>query len=121
VPPLEPSDLLDGHPVAAAVYERLCDRLATIGPFEVRTTTSQIAFRRGHGFAYLWLPGRYLRDPAAEVVLSIALGRHDRSPRFKQVAHPSQRHWMHHLELHGPDEIDAEVERWLREAADRAV
>ncbi len=27
---------------------------------------------------------------------------------------------MHHLELHGPDEIDEEVLAWLREATERA-
>ena len=88
--------------------------------FTGRTSKSQIAFRRTRGFAYLWLPGRYLTNPDAEVVLSIALGRHDRSARFKEVAHPTARHWMHHLELHDPDEIDDEVLDWLREAAERA-
>lgn len=29
-------------------------------------------------------------------------------------------HWMHHLELDGPDEIDDEVVEWLREAIERA-
>jgi hypothetical protein len=118
---VEPKDLLDGHDVATAVYERLHARLAELGPFQVRTSKSQIAFRRRRGFAYLWLPGQYLTKPAAEVVLSISLGRHDPSPRFKEVVHPALRHWMHHLELHGPDEIDAAVVEWLREAAERAT
>jgi hypothetical protein len=45
----------------------------------------------------------------AEVVPTIALGRHDRSSTFKEVAHPADRHWTHHLELEGPDDIDDEV------------
>ena len=113
---VHPMELLDGHPVAVSVYQRLHSCLSDLGPFEVRTSKSQIAFRRKRGFAYLWLPGRYLKNPAAEVVLSIALRRHDRSARFKEVVHPAPRHWMHHLELHGPDEIDEEVVEWLREA-----
>ena len=117
---MDPLDLLDGHPVAVSVYARVCSCLADIGPFEVRTSKSQIAFRRRRGFAYLWLPGQYLKNPDAEVVLSIALGRLDPSERFKEIAHPSPRHWMHHLELHGPDEIDDEVTEWLREGFDRA-
>lgn len=117
---MDPEDLLDGHPVAEAVYEKVRSCLAALGPFEVRTSKSQIAFRRARGFAYLWLPGQYLKDPDAEVVLSIALGRHDRSARFKEVAHPTARHWMHHLELRDPGEIDDEVLAWLREAAERA-
>ncbi len=117
---VEPEDLLDGHPVAASVYNKVRSCLVDLGPFEVRTTKSQIAFRRRRGFAYLWLPGQYLKNADAEVVLSIALGRHDRSARFKEVVHPATRHWMHHLELHGPDEIDDEVVEWLREATERA-
>ena len=116
---MDAADLLDGHPAAASVYQKVCSCLEGLGPFEVRTTKSQIAFRRTRGFAYLWVPGRYLKDTDAEVVLSIALGRHDRSMRFKEVAHPATRHWTHHLQLDGSDEIDDEVVAWLREAAER--
>jgi hypothetical protein len=94
--------------------------LEGLGPLEVRTSKSQVAFRRKRGFAYIWLPGMYLAKPDTEVVLSIALGRQDTSPRFKEVSHPSIAHWMHHLELKDVAEIDAEVADWLREAADRA-
>lgn len=117
---MEPRGLLAGHPVAVSVYDRLCSCLVELGPFEVRTSRSQIAFRRRRGFAYLWLPGQYLKNPQAEVVLSIALGRRDGSERFKEVVHPARHHWMHHLEVHGPDEIDVEVVEWLREAMEHA-
>ena len=117
---MEPEDLLVDKPVATAVYRRIRSRLTGFGPYEVRTSKSQIAFRRERGFAYLWLPGRYLSNPDAEVVLSLALGRHDPSDRFKEVAHPTALHWMHHLEIHGPDEVDGEVVEWLHEAFDRA-
>jgi hypothetical protein len=108
------------RPLAMAVYERVHEVVSEFGPFAVRASKSQVAFRRRRGFAWLWVPGRYLRRPAADVVLSIALGRLDPSPRFKEVAHPAPAHWIHHLELHAVDEIDAEVVDWLREAADRA-
>jgi hypothetical protein len=102
----------------------VCDRVTAAlsgGPaYEVRVSKSQVAFRRRRGFAYLWLPGRYLRAPAAEVVLTVSLGRADPSPRWKEVVHPARQHWMHHLEVRDPDEIDAEVTAWLREAAARA-
>lgn len=116
----DPAGYFAGHPQALAVYRRLLAYLAGIGPVEVRVTRSQVAFRRRHGFAFLWLPGRYLRRPAAEVVLSVALGRHDESPRFKEVVQPASGHWMHHLEFSGPEDVDDEVEDWLREAAEHA-
>jgi hypothetical protein len=117
---MQPDEFFDGHPVAAAVFEKVRSVLDGLGPVQVRTSKSQVAFRRKRGFAYLWMPGQYLSKPDAEVVLSIALGRHDRSKRFKEVAHPAPGQWMHHLELDGPGDIDDQVAGWLREAADRA-
>ena len=117
---VRPEDFLDGHEIASSVYEKVCQELSELGPFETRTSKSQIAFRRRRGFAYLWLPGQYLRGPHADVVLSVALARHVPSPRFKEVVQPSPGRWMHHLELGGPEEIDAEVVEWLREAASHA-
>jgi hypothetical protein len=115
-----PAAHLAGHPVALRVFERVRDVLAGVDGLEIRTSKSQVAFRRRHGFAWLWLPGRYLARPAADVVLTIALGRHDPSPRFKEVVHPSSRHWMHHLEIDDVRDLDDEVAGWLREAAGRA-
>lgn len=66
------------------------------------------------------MPGRWLRNPGSEVVLSIALRRRDPSPRFKEVAHPSARLWTHHLEVRSPVDLDPPVEAWLREAYESA-
>lgn len=119
-PDRTPEEFFAGHPLGLAVYRWVSDTVRPLGPVEVRVGTSQVAFRLRHGFAYLWLPGQYLRHPDAEVVLSIALGRHDRSPRFKEVAHPATRHWMHHLEIVDLSALDDEVAGWLREAGERA-
>jgi hypothetical protein len=88
---------------------------------QIRTSRSQVAFRRRRGFAYLWLPGRYLARPGADVVLSVVLDRRDESTRWKEVAHPAPTHWMHHLEVEDAADIDEQVARWLREACDRAA
>jgi hypothetical protein len=117
--PVEPSEYFAGSPLGLAVHERV---LAVLVPFDVqvRTSRSQVAYRRRRGFAWLWLPGRYLARPSAELVLSLALGRHDPSPRFKEVVHPSRAHWIHHLEVRTAADLDDEVAGWLREAAARA-
>jgi hypothetical protein len=117
---VEPEELLAGHPVALAVLERVRAVLEAAGPVEIRTSRSQVTFRRARGFAHLWRPAQYLAGAVAPVVLSVALGRHDPSPRFKEVVHPSPRHWMHHLEVRDVDEVDDEVVGWLIEAAERA-
>ena len=117
---MTPEDFFAGRPLAFAVFRKVAASLRDLGRVEVRVTKSQVAFRRDRGFAYLWLPDRYLSSPRAEVVLSVALGREDTSSRWKEVSHPTARHWMHHLEVNGADEIDEEVVAWLREAAARA-
>jgi hypothetical protein len=109
-----------GHPLGAAVFDAVRAALAPWPDVEVRVSRSQVAFRRRRGLAWLWLPGRYLARPGAEVVLSIALGRLDPSPRWKEVAHPAAAHWMHHLEIARVSDVDDEVTGWLREAAERA-
>jgi hypothetical protein len=118
--PGTPEEFFAGHPDALALYRAVHTAVTGFGAVGVRTTRSQVAFRRRTGFAWLWLPGRWLRASTAEVVLSVALGRPDPSPRWKEVVHPSGRVWMHHLEASGPADVDAEVVGWLREAYDRA-
>jgi hypothetical protein len=115
-----PGESLAGHPEAARIYHAVQVILERIGPCPTRVTVSQVAFRRREGFVCLRLPGRWLSGPASEVVLSIALRRHDPSPRFKQVAHPAQRVWMHHLEVPSVEDLDAEVVGWLREVYEAA-
>ena len=117
---MTPEEFLAGHPGALDVFDRVHEVCRELGPVEVRVTESQVAFRRARGFAFLWLPGRYLDNPPADLVLTIALGRHDDSPHFREVVHPSTRQWIHHLVVRGPDDVDDEVVAWLAEAADRA-
>lgn len=54
-----------------------------------------------------------LRTQVAALVLSVALGRRDDSPRWKGVVEPAPRRFMHHLELYDAVEIDSEVDAWL--------
>ncbi len=118
---MRPEDLFDGDPAALAVLDRVLRLAEGIEGCEVRTTKSQVAFRRRRGFAYLWRPGQYLTRPGAEVVLSVVLDRRDDSSRWKEVVRPAGTHWMHHLEAHDVGEIDDQVAAWLGEAADLAA
>jgi hypothetical protein len=117
---MESSEFFAGQPLGLAVYERVRSIVEGFVPVEVRVSKSQVAFRRRRGFAYLWMPGMYLANPAAEVVLSIALRRRIESPRWKEVVRPAPTTWMHHLEIREVAELDEEVAGWLREAAEGA-
>ena len=111
-----PEAFFTGNPLGLAAFERVRALIARHGPVDVRVGRSQIAFRRARGFAWLWRPGRYLRNPAAEVVVSISLPERDPSPRWKEVVQPAPGRWMHHLEVHGVAEFDDEVAGWLERA-----
>ena len=117
---MTPEEFLGESALAHAAFAAVEEVLSGLPDVEVRTTRSQIAFRRRRGFAYLWMPGMYVRRPRAEVVLSIAMDREIRSSRLAEVVHPTPRIWQHHLYVRDVDDVDDEVEGWLREAYDRA-
>ena len=97
------------------------ERMASgMGPMQVRVSKSQVSFRRRRGFAYLWRPGAYVKS-VVPVVLSLALPFQAESPRFKQIAHPAPKIWMHHLELLDASQLDHEVEQWMRQAYESAA
>lgn len=112
-----PEQFFVDHPLGLAVLHGLLARTSDLGDVEVRVSKSQVALRRMRGFAYLWLPGRYLARPRAEVVLSVAADRRFDSPRWKQVVQPVPGRWMHHLEVSRVGDVDDEVLGWVHEAA----
>lgn len=104
------------EPLGTQVYHALVRVVDDLGPTTVRVTKSQVAFRRRTGFCWVWLPGMYLRRPGAQVVISLALGHEDTSPRWKQVTQVGDRRWMHHLEVRSADDVDGELATWLAAA-----
>ncbi|HET8988565.1 MAG TPA: DUF5655 domain-containing protein [Humibacillus sp.] len=114
-----PDDFFDGYPEGLLICAAVARAVQALGDADVSVTRSQIAFRRRRGFAYVWRPGQYVKSDVP-AVLSIALSHEVVSERFKTVAHPSSRVWMHHLELSTPGQVDDEVCGWLREAYDNA-
>jgi hypothetical protein len=106
-----------GNDVGLQTFTRVHEALLQTYPdVTVRVSRSQVSFRRRRGFAYLWVPGQYLRRPAAPVVLSVATRQRIGSPRFKEVVRPGP--WMHHLEITAAAEVDEEVLGWLAAAAE---
>ena len=114
--PLSVEQFFTDEPLGTQVYDALVHVVDDLGPATVRVTKSQVAFRRRTGFCWVWLPGMYLRSPGAQVVVSLALGRDDTSPRWKQVTQVGDRRWMHHLEVRSVDDVDGELATWLAAA-----
>ncbi len=110
-----------GYESARLIHDRVIDTLERSGlDYTLRVTRSQVSLRCARPFAYLWVPGRYLRGDVAPAVLSLAFDHPISSARFKQVVHPSPRVWLHHLELRSPDGVDEQVRGWILEAAGAA-
>jgi hypothetical protein len=116
---MSPRDYFAGSAAGLAIFEAVDVMVKAFGGVDVRVTKSQIALRRRRAFAYVWRPGQYVSSDVP-AVLSIALSRKLRSDRFKEIAHPSPKVWMHHLEVESATELDDEVRDWLRMAFDAA-
>ncbi len=113
-------EFFDGYETSRPIFDALRDVIETIGPAEIRVSKSQIAFRRRVGFAWVWVPGRYLHGDPAPLVLSVSMRRRDESPRWKEIVEPYPGRFMHHLELFAADKIDREVQKWLLAAWEAA-
>ena len=105
-----------GHVASRAIFDAVLAAVTAVGPADVRVTRSQVAFRRRTGFAYVWMPDRYLRPGDVPLVLTIGLRRRDDSSRWKSVVEPAPGRFTHHLELRSVAEVDEQVSDWLREA-----
>ncbi|WP_349428141.1 DUF5655 domain-containing protein [Microbacterium sp. LWS13-1.2] len=104
---------------AVSIYRALARPLVGLEGVEVVVSKSQVAFRARRGFAYAWAPERYVKSDVP-VVVSIALREELRSPRFKEVSHPSSSTWMHHLELRTVKDVDRELITWMERAYEEA-
>ncbi len=112
--PIPLEQFFAGHDQARILFEAVSRIIDSIGEADMRVTKSQIAFRRRIGFAWVWIPGMYMRGKVAPLVLSVALPFRDASPRWKEIVEPRPGRYMHHLELRDVSEVDDEVRRWLQ-------
>ena len=91
--------LFAGHDDSRVLFEAVREAVESVGPVGLRVSTSQVAFRRRTGFAFVWMPGMYLHTGDVPLVLTVGLRRRDASPRWKQVVEAAPGRFTHHLEL----------------------
>jgi hypothetical protein len=113
-------DFFAGQDESRRLFDTVRSAVDRIGPAELRVTKSQVAFRRRIAFAWVWMPGQYLRLPVAPLVLSIGLRERSISPRWKQIVEPRPGRFTHHLELYAEADVDEEVSGWLQAAWEQA-
>jgi hypothetical protein len=101
---------------ARQIFEAVRAAVESSGPVTLRAGKSQISFRRRVAFAWVWIPGQYLKGDRPPLVLTVGLRRRDLSPRWKQVVEPYPGRFVHHMELHRLEQVDQEVRQFLAEA-----
>ena len=108
----------DGKPEELALYEALLDRLAALGAFSAVVHKTQISLKNRRVFACVSmlrvLPKKQL--PSHFLVLTLGLPYPLDSPRIAGKTEAQPRRWTHHIVLGGIDELDAELQTWLRQA-----
>jgi hypothetical protein len=109
-------EFFEGQPESRQLFEAVRCAVSAIGPADLSVTKSQIAFRRRKAFAWVWMPGKYLRGQPAPLVLTFSFRGRDASPRWKEIVEPSPGRFTHHLELYSTDDIDDQVRAWLQDA-----
>lgn len=98
------------------IFSTLTGLIERLNGVTTRVTKSQISYLRKRTFAAIWVPSQYLDGTVAPLVLTLYLPHRNASSRWKQVVEPAPGRFTHHLELVGPDDIDAQVGVWLEEA-----
>ena len=117
---MTPEDYFGDEVESLRLFEAVAAAISEIGPATVSTSKSQVAFRRRRNFAWVWIPGKYLRREAAPLVLTLGFTTRSDSPRWKEIVEPKPGRFTHHLELYDSGDIDDEVRGWLREAWEAA-
>jgi uncharacterized protein DUF5655 len=97
------------HAGSAGDLSRFCKIGKTLRPLRNPAGKTRIAFQMRMSFAAL----SFRRD---ELNGHVVLARRLENPRFTRVETISPRNHVHNFKLRSPDELDAELLAWLREA-----
>lgn len=114
----------EGHLDALPLYEKLEERIfSEIDNVRVKVQKSQISFYNQHLFACVsFMRVRKKRDcPDSYIVVTFGLEHQVESQRIDIATEPYPNRWTHHLLISRPEEIDEELMRWIKEAAEFAA
>jgi hypothetical protein len=98
-----------GDQAVRATYDRLLEALRAIGPFTEEPKKTSIHLARATGFAGVHPRKRSL-------TLNLRTDHPIASPRIARAEQVSRQRYHNELKLTHPEEIDAELLDWLRQA-----
>jgi len=109
------------HMDASPLYERLEGLiLEQIPDVKIKVSKTQISFSNKRGFAFVsFNPCRKAKErPDVWMTVTFGLNRRKESPRIDAATEPYPNRWTHHVTVGSEVEIDGELMRWIREAAE---
>ena len=109
----------DGHPDALGLYRAFEELLYRAFPVvNKRVQKTQITFYNRHVFACVSFARvkRKAELPEGWMTLTLGLPAPLGSPRVAVKSEPYPGRWTHHFVLSRPEELDAELTAWVREA-----
>jgi hypothetical protein len=92
-----------------AIFEAVRRAIRRCGPVIVLPEKTRIAFQVRMSFAQVTPRSRWLDG-------HVVLARRLEHPRFRRIDTISRRNHVHHFRFAAVSEVDAEAERWFREA-----
>ncbi len=81
----------------------------------IRVQKTQITLENRHGFAFVSLPRRKVKEPT--IVVTFGLSHRLASPRIWQAVEPYPNRWTHHVLVSDKSQLDGELLGWVKEAA----
>ena len=108
-------------PDLVPLYQAVEAWILSLVPAEVEVRKTQVSFRYGSCFAWVWPPIRPIKGrPDRYVVLTLSLGRQIEHARILESLEPYPGRWTHHLLIQSADDLDETLDGWIRDAADFA-
>ena len=120
---LESAQFFDKMPQALPLYLTFEEMIRVKYPdIKIKIQKSQISISNKHGFAYVWLPIRKMKNrPHVYIVVSFGLPYKLNSSRIVQSTEPYPNRWTHHIIIRDKNEIDSELMNWIEEAYEFAM
>ncbi len=99
------------------LYRAVEEQILSVYPAIVDVKKTQVSFRAGLCFAWVWLPIRPMKGrPEHYVILTLALGRPVKDPKILELLEPFPGRWTHHILIQRTEDVDTEIIGWIREA-----
>ena len=102
---------------AQKLFSLVAKFLNSLERVESVTRKTQVTFKHGRGFAWIWLPQMWIKkQPDTSITLSFTAGHPIQHEQIKKKVEPQPGYWTHHVVIEKKTDFSNIVREWLREA-----